>query len=941
MVMRASEQERVAETGISEAKSKFQRLGWGPVENREHDLGTDLLVQARDNRRFSRGLIVGVQVKAGASYFERVLTENGQVVGWWYYESDKDHFDDWVTHCLPHLLVLHNLDTSTSYWVHVTADTVVSTGQGCKILIRKTQTIDAEHAEALYAVACQQKAAPTVEGTAFFGPRGGVPPARQLRYALLAPRLVAPHPNAGHQSAVNAVEALALVAQGRFRDMGTFADKHPSVPHPERCCGTDWTWRFVAAVWNWATTDRIEQLETLFRSASTQEAIAASGVLLACALRRLNRHSTALAVLDDLVNSDNLWPVDHGWALVQRARVKTEIGDTAGARQDAVEAQRSFQGDDDDITVSALAAAAAWHLFIATDQAVRDHSETLEDFTALITESDTAISWWRSQTVSWGFYRAEGRQFKSWAGHSLGPRYGGLQHLFAAELNADLTGEHSSWRSIAAVAARQQLLWASSSDNEVAELVKGLDALRRSGDYQSMKSAYSGLIQDGPLEAVTESVSSIPPLSKCTRTTADSTLETLAVAGDFLDEPTATEFLLSSAPLVSDPSEFTERLQPSYIVPFIALKAVNGLLPAAGDPAHDRIVDLLLSLPSPPLSYLEPDLLRTVSRLDLNRIGPAKRNALWVMAQQHEGHLRTALLGKLAANAHPDAKTELSRHAVDGDLYALAVMDDVTALSTGNAATLMAHLEDTVIRTLSNARRGHHVTDALDPVSWLTRLNLWFPDESRWNGIIELLLDPVVKWRAKRPTCLVIAHMAEKFPTGIRATLSANVPSIVTVPPEIGIKAPMGGLDVVLGISVGTLTGIEADTEATKLAFRSAQQREYLAMLLGLGRCPNLHPILATLISDPDPDVRFAAAWAVGKLATKNVTKPIEALVRELASKDGTPAPNGLLKGLGSNDGSIPAIGVESAQNLLQHPAAQTRRSARLLLRRADAPTVP
>ena len=42
--------------------------------NADHDLGTDLLVQARDERRFDRGLIVGVQVKGRAEPLQEAQT---------------------------------------------------------------------------------------------------------------------------------------------------------------------------------------------------------------------------------------------------------------------------------------------------------------------------------------------------------------------------------------------------------------------------------------------------------------------------------------------------------------------------------------------------------------------------------------------------------------------------------------------------------------------------------------------------------------------------------------------------------------------------------------------------------------------------------------------------------------------------------------------------
>ena len=335
--MRESEPRQTGSIGESEVEANFKRIGWAPVRNSDHDLGTDYLVAARDSRRFDRGLIVGVQVKAGTGCFsDQVVGDDGTVSGWWYYERSTDHFDDWVTHGLPHLVVLHDLDTRISYWVHVTADAVDSTGKGCKILVPADQTIDEDHADDLYAVASKQKAAPTIEGSAFLGMPGGIPPARRLRFSLIAPRLVAPHPGTGLGRRVDAVEAIALLAQGRFADLRRFADKHPSVPDPsESNSGRAWTWQLVGAIWNWAMTDSTDRLTAVLAVAPSKEAKAASGVLLACALQRLEQHSRAMTVLDGLVDDDDLLPADHGWALVQRARVRAETGDISGARRDA------------------------------------------------------------------------------------------------------------------------------------------------------------------------------------------------------------------------------------------------------------------------------------------------------------------------------------------------------------------------------------------------------------------------------------------------------------------------------------------------------------------------------------------------------------------------------------------------------------------------------
>ena len=81
--VRAPESEPTGTAGANEVSANFERINWGPVPNPSHDLGTDLFVMARDARRFDLGVVVGVQVKAGRSYFrEPVLGEAGVEEGW-------------------------------------------------------------------------------------------------------------------------------------------------------------------------------------------------------------------------------------------------------------------------------------------------------------------------------------------------------------------------------------------------------------------------------------------------------------------------------------------------------------------------------------------------------------------------------------------------------------------------------------------------------------------------------------------------------------------------------------------------------------------------------------------------------------------------------------------------------------------------------------------
>ena len=62
-------------------------------------------------------------------------------------------FEDRVNFNVPHLLVLHDVDSRESFWVNVAQDRLKSTGLGRKILVPASQRIDEEARGALEEVA--------------------------------------------------------------------------------------------------------------------------------------------------------------------------------------------------------------------------------------------------------------------------------------------------------------------------------------------------------------------------------------------------------------------------------------------------------------------------------------------------------------------------------------------------------------------------------------------------------------------------------------------------------------------------------------------------------------------------------------------------------------------------------------------------------------------
>lgn len=923
--MRASQQEQTSGVGVSEVSANFERINWAPVPNAQHDLGTDLFVHARDARRFDRGLPVGVQVKAGPSYFQQpAYAEDGSLLGWWYYEEHAEHFDDWVTHGLPHLLVLHDLHSRVSYWVHVTAKAVQSTGKGAKILVPAGQTIDHDHLDDLLAVAASHQPVIDLQGSVWAASARNLPPARRLRHAVLVPRLVAPHPNTGFGTVIGPEEAVALLAQGRVRHLEEFTRRHNAVPGIEEAASSrDWRWRFVAALGRLFVQGDRNTVAATITDAPNPASRAAACVVTACTLMDAERHTEAVALLSE--QPDDASPVDWAWILTQRARARAELGDVAAARQDAAAALRALIGDQNDVTASAIGAAAAELLF----QTAPWGEESLDE---LITANDTAVSWWRTQTLSSALRAAADRTFREWADDratriefedTVNDR------LFAALVSADLTGEQGTWRATGSLLARNTLL-VEHAGGDSSRQTGALDELRRSGDEKSLALAARRLWAVGPLGPLADAARRIQPGS-WTHTAARANLALWQHAGDVLDEATASDAARYCLNVLTDDSAFVSRTTPSFLVIPSTLDALSGILDAADDAVHRDLAHFIAGLP-PVTDQLEArGWARVATGLRATVFAGAEDHAAWrqAAAAQPDPRLAAAILG-LLTDHDEEARELLCARIAAGDNDALAALGHLRQLDPQVAEPLMAQDVELLDATIAQAQQGAHPVWTRDPAARLAILGVHFPDVAPWDALLRYLGARVPSER-KRRACLALARHADRLPEPVRSALRELLPQLqATVPALNLLGAPLGGAGVVLAAAVGALDDQTLTRGLTALLTGSRQERRDAAALIArLGR-PEFTAALVALVSDPHPEVRAEAAWAlamrVASTDTGNDALAIAGLRRALGDP-GAQTPLAIAAGL-------PALGTPSAQAceliapLLRHPSAHVRASA-------------
>jgi hypothetical protein len=139
------------------------QLGWLFRPQLNADVGIDAQIETVFNG-VPTGRLLGVQIKAGSSFFEE-QTPDGD--GWVFREGTQRHRRYWLRYRLPVILVLYDIDGHAAYWQLITEDTAVVTGSGFKVIVPRSQRLDSGAAEALAALARQ--AAPDLLGEQLIG----------------------------------------------------------------------------------------------------------------------------------------------------------------------------------------------------------------------------------------------------------------------------------------------------------------------------------------------------------------------------------------------------------------------------------------------------------------------------------------------------------------------------------------------------------------------------------------------------------------------------------------------------------------------------------------------------------------------------------------------------------------------------------------------------
>ena len=818
--MRASEQSSTGGVGVTEVAGLFERIKWAPVENRDrHDLGTDLLVAARDPRRFDRGLVVGVQAKGGPSYFkDPEVDASGQVTGWWH-RNDSEHFDYWVKHQLPHLVVLYDIDERIGYWVHVTPERCISTGKGLKIFVPKKNTVSEADAPRLVDVAVQQRGSISLEGTSFDAAAVHVAPGDRLRYALLIPRLVAPHANQSAHGTLEPEEAVALLTllhpqrlTARMKDARIWDDlnRRPQLD--------DWRWHFAYGLWRYVAFNETDALESSYAAVTDKTARSdwrvAAVVVLASARIELGELDQATALIDQELKRDLAGPIDNGWLQVHAANCAALAGRPDSAKDMAAKALAEFKLEADDATASLLAGVAYRISFNLTSwlDTSRNVSETLR-------AGDNAGSWWRDQQLRWALDAVALERFRDWAQESTS-RWEAEppgQQLRPSALMALFTGDHAGWSAAESRLGRYEMQCATTPD----EYHRAFVRLLRSGDKESVLLSGRHVRQVGPA-AVLARVSAICTPRYMGPTQIDTMLAFWGEFGDLGEQSAAQdliEWCLQQARL-PPPSEGRRDIPLRDL-----LEAMLVALPAATAAVRDSVAQNLKKIA---IHWTD---LTSFNRLALvlERQAPGQLDAdfLFALAQTHLKQPEVAALVGVAARAgSADAKALLLVASSTGDLVAVQNALHSQWLDEENARKVVVAIVAALEKEREDSKKGTIGSGyAVDRALLLVHLFLEFPAIAAWQTIADYLGDSYVVADHKRRAVLYLGRERKRIGAPTLKLLLETLPGLGTskyFPQNLldfaGYRKPATDLSDYLAWTLGT-SGIDTLESFVSSAF--------------------------------------------------------------------------------------------------------------------------
>ena len=711
----------MCEAGVDHVVQILRVCGFSVIQ---HYPRADLLVFVRDCQHFDLGGFIKVQVKNRPILTESPSTDNGRV-GWWV--RDFTYHDD----PFPRLLVLFDENSEEAHWVHVTKDKVLGAEQEQKIFVPRENVINNESVDSLVAVAFGKLPQPEENP--------GVPDADQLRYALIAPQLIVPHPHLPLRT-FSSAEAIALLSLAQMLMLkGTMEYKITGAlcSHHD-----DPSWRLYSALFKWIDKRQTDSILS-FSSANVEANVAAAAeAIKATVLFEEHLPQRACEILKDaLAARDDYNPVDLAWLQVHLARNLIEIGEFDEAWDLALEASLIGRQEYQDPTARYVAGVAMEFVFQLNDLTGRQEAQNL--FRTIMKYSPDSSSWLRTQILAGGLTDFIEKNYPQWrdAEIILGKEYDNtILKAHSTSLITGFAADANAWRHAAAAFACYCLLSAASTD----ELVYALNILRVAGAQDELELATSQFLHFGPAEPLAQIMNELS-LEDATKSSLPCDFALVGECVALLDTSAVDNHALWLLNELKNPSKTyvfgISRWYENEIIQVLA--KIYG---ACSSEVMAKIQDYLITIPG--IQDLEltasyAKLIKSIiaDDLDQGREWDSEKLQTLVTRGNIDTDLLKGTIEQLRA-VHDTNYDRLFGKIRIGDLNALASWQDFDNLPDGivqRAVLHLANLVDYIIATAASGTLPGPYSRSYSHLSILVRLNISHPHCAHWRPCLRML----------------------------------------------------------------------------------------------------------------------------------------------------------------------------------------------------------
>ncbi|WP_300908411.1 DUF4365 domain-containing protein [Corynebacterium stationis] len=725
-MMQVHNSQQIGATGETFTQYQFEKMQWGPVPIGQHDNGTDLLVQIRDEQRVETGAILGVQVKTGAYFFSEPYAKDRETG--WVFRVDTKHRDYWIEHYCPHIIVIVNAEKEIAYWEKITPETTISTGKEWKILIPAHQTLEQHSKDKLlhYGVSGSKKS--NWEGTAWGGKRR-LREEDQLRAAFLTPRLLAPHENEG-RAPDDYLEAIASILCGRtglIARHGNRGEKWLIENNQEATQLLGGIYHAVKNLFESADTDDLHKLED--RNIPNDQA-AGLAICRSVAYREAGQYVDAKSVLKTaLFSPRDFSDGDLAWLLAHYAGVEAELGNHIESRKFWEEVFALCTRTRPDPTIRALMATTVSALLSVHN---RVYGEPVDLKEALNTMDNQAYLWvaqLENRGLAQNLTLAAKRELHD-RSISFGANDISYITLRAASLVRGFFGDFSQWR----YTTRLLIFHLVVTYGGKAMIEASARWARQCLPANELRQFFLLSLEHGVHDPLVQFAREFDP-NKMTVSSVTTDLALVGEAADYLDQKEASHLARWACDEIDSDYPTLTRLDGLAGTSFSIQKLLADLYPCSDTKTQNLLREhLLRQLPveggmagrhySTLLRVINPE---EWSPADIAKITKARTEC---------DHTFRHTIESIFWDRDMETRDDLKNRMQTGDVSAYLSVGPDESFPKESFQGVITELEKIVKSDIDESMKGARVTRTYSAAAELCRLSTMFPENAKWDTVV-------------------------------------------------------------------------------------------------------------------------------------------------------------------------------------------------------------